>query len=348
MKPIDVGVIGPGWCGGLRAQACAESALVNRVHLAETRPDRLAEVAALTSAATATDDYRDLLDNPDISAIIVSSTPEDTHYTFTKAALLAGKHVLVEKPLCETLEEAGELIELASATGLKLTVGYSQRFNPRMAYARKSLREGTIGAPVMCLVSRHLPATIGSKIAGRTKLSLAVMEASHDIDFLLWCLHPRKPVRVFSQVAGGYMNERFPGHDDHQWILVTMDDGTSLAIGAGCTIPEAYPHYCHTMVELVGTQGMLSVDDSHREVAINSRQAGVMFPMSSMPGEQVDHLWAGPMAAETLFFVDCVLRDRPVLVTAEEARVVMEVHDAADLSVERGLPVSLEAAAAPA
>jgi predicted dehydrogenase len=346
MKPIDVGVIGPGWCGGIRAQACAESALVHRVHLAETRPERLREVAELTDAATATDDYRELLDNPDIDAIIVSSTPEDTHYTFTKAALLAGKHVLVEKPLCETLDEADELIEIANASGLKLTVGYSQRFNPRMAYARKCLREGSIGAPVMGLVSRHLPSSIGSKIAGRTKLSLAVMEAAHDIDFLLWCLHPRKPVRVFSQVAGGYMNERFPGHDDHQWILVTMDDGTSLAIGAGCTIPEAYPHYCHTTVELVGTQGMLSVDDSHREVAINSRISGVQFPMSSMPGEQVDHVWAGPMAAETLFFVDCVLRDRPVLVTAEEARLVMEVHDAADRSVEAGTPVSLTAVAA--
>ncbi len=162
MRTIDVGVIGPGWCGGIRATACARSALVDNVHLAETRPERLAEIAAETGAKTATDDYRELLANPDIEAIFVSSTPEDTHYTFTKAALEAGKHVLVEKPLCQTLAEADELIELANSRGLKLSVGYSQRFNPRMAYGRKTLREGTLGKPVMCMVSRHLPITIGS------------------------------------------------------------------------------------------------------------------------------------------------------------------------------------------
>src|SRR3978361_227244 len=115
MQPIDIGVIGPGWCGGVRARAGAESALVNNVHLAETRPERLAEMAALIGAATATQDYRDLLAKPALGATIAPSPPRDTHYTFAKAARLAGKHVLVEKPLCETIEEADELIDIANS-----------------------------------------------------------------------------------------------------------------------------------------------------------------------------------------------------------------------------------------
>ena len=130
MQQINVGIIGTGWCGGIRANACAQSPQVAQLHIAEIRPDRLAEVVAETAPATATLDYRELLANPSIDTIIISTTPEGTHYPFTREALRAGKHVFVEKPLARTTEEADELIRIARERGLKLTVGYSQRFNP--------------------------------------------------------------------------------------------------------------------------------------------------------------------------------------------------------------------------
>jgi predicted dehydrogenase len=67
----------------------------------------------------------------------------------------------------------------------------------------------------------------------------------------------------------------------------------------------------------------------------------MVLPMSTMPGEQVDHVYAGPMAAETIHFIEAVACDRPVLVTAEHARMVMEVYMAADLSAETNQVVSL-------
>ena len=77
------------------------------------------------------------------------------------------------------------------------------------------------------------------------------------------------------------------------------------------------------------------VDDSHRDVVLNTMQKGMVLPMSTMPGEPVDHTYAGPMAAETLHFLEAVVFDRPVMVTPEHARMVMEVYIAADLSAER-------------
>jgi scyllo-inositol 2-dehydrogenase (NAD+) len=68
---------------------------------------------------------------------------------------------------------------------------------------------------------------------------------------------------------------------------------------------------------------------------------GMRLPMSSMPGEFVNHTYAGPMERETIHFLHAVAEDRPVLVTAEQARQVMEVYIAADLSAERGEPVQL-------
>jgi scyllo-inositol 2-dehydrogenase (NAD+) len=83
------------------------------------------------------------------------------------------------------------------------------------------------------------------------------------------------------------------------------------------------------------------VDDSHRDMVLNTMQQGMRLPMSSMPGEFVDHVYAGPMKAETVHFLDAVGCDRPVLVTPEQARQVMQVYIAADLSAERNQPVDL-------
>ncbi len=340
MNKINVGIIGTGWCGGIRADICAEHPLVNELHIAETRADRLAEVARATNPVTATTDYARLIENPDIDTLIISSTPEDTHYPITREALLAGKHVFLEKPVSETLEEADELIALANERGLKFSIGYSQRFNPKYAFIREKILDGTLGEPVSALISRHLTRSLGAKIAGRTKLSPAAMEATHDLDFLLWCLEPRKPVRVYAQAVRKVLCKTIDAADC-MWIIVTLDDGTVITVGAGWILPPGYTNACTTWLEFVGSKGAIMIDDSHRDVVLNTLEHGVQYPMSSMPGEKVGHVYAGPMAAETVHFVDAVARDRPVLVTAEAARQVMEVYIAADISAERNEPVPL-------
>jgi predicted dehydrogenase len=342
MKTIGVGVIGTGWCGGIRAQALAANPLVESLHLAEIRPERLAEVARLTGARSATTDYRDLLEIRSLDAVYVSATPETTHFPMARDFLMAGKHVFLEKPIALELAEADELIALARDRGLKFSIGYSQRFNPKFAYVRKSIRDGTIGRPVSALVSRHITRNLGKKISGRIKLSPAAMEATHDLDFVLWCLEPAKPVRVYSQVNYGAMRESSGGDvPDTQWITVTMDSGLTFVIGAGWSLPPGYPNFSTTWIEFVGTEGAVMVDDSHRDVVLNTMQKGMVLPMSTMPGEAVEHTYAGPMAAETIHFLEAVALDRPVLVTAEHARMVMEVYIAADQSAETNLPVPL-------
>jgi scyllo-inositol 2-dehydrogenase (NAD+) len=340
MKQINVGIIGPGWCGGIRANACARNPLVQELHIAEIRPHRLAEVAAETNPTYTTDDYRELIANDAIDAIIISATPETTHYPMAKAALEAGKHCFVEKPIASTIAEADELIGIATRRKLKFTVGYSQRFKPKFAYVNKALKGGLIGDPVTCLVSRNVTRELGDKITGRTKLSPAAMEATHDLDFLLWALQPRMPIRVYSQQAGK-LYRRNSDTPDHQWIMVTMDDGTTITVGAGWILPLGYPNYSQCWIEVIGTDGALTIDDTHKEVQFNTMAHGIRYPMSSMPGEPVDHVFAGPMAEETHHFIEACAYDRPVMVKPGEARLVMDVYVAADLSAERGEPVML-------
>jgi len=340
MTRINVGIVGTGWCGGIRAEVCAASPYVSGLHLAEIKEARLKEVADKTKPATVTTDYRTLLENQSIDAVIISATPETTHYPMTKESLQAGKHVFLEKPIALELSEADELIALARSKKLLFTIGYSQRFNPKFAYVKRSIDDGTIGQPVSALVSRHITRNLGNKIGGRIKLSPAAMEATHDIDFVLWCFAPRRPVRVYAQEVRKIMHATH-NVPDCVWIIVTLDDGCAFTIGAGWVLPPAYPNFSSTWIEMVGTEGAIMVDDTHRDVSLNTMKRGIEFPISTMPGERVAHVYAGPMEAETIHFLECVALGRQPLVTPDHARMVMQVYQAADKSAEEGRPIDI-------
>ena len=340
MRQVEVAVIGVGWIGGIRAETLAKSALVDKLHLCEIRAERLAEVAALTNAATATTDYQDIIRNEAIEVVYIATTPESTHYPIARDCLRAGKHVLLEKPIAMELAEADDLIVTARNNNLKFTIGYSQRFNPKIAYAKKKINDGTLGKVVNVMVSRHLSRSLGAKIANRVRLSPAAMESTHDLDFVFWLLEPAKPVRIYSQGAFGYMKD-LNGSFDTMWTTVTMDNGVLVVVGGGWNLPPSYPNYCATWIEITGTEGALILDDTQRDNWLNTVSGGTQFPMSTMPGEHVDHVFAGQMGPETIHFLESVLLDRPVMVAPEHARMVMETYSAADVSADRHEPVTL-------
>ena len=151
MKQVEAAVIGVGWVGGTRAETLARTALVDKLHLCDIRPDRLAEVKALYKPATATLNYQDIINNDNISVVFVSTTPESNHYPIARDCLRAGKNVMLEKPIALELWEADELIMLAKRNNLKFTIGYSQRFNTEDRLRqeedrRRHARQGGVGA----------------------------------------------------------------------------------------------------------------------------------------------------------------------------------------------------------
>jgi len=324
LKTVEAAVIGVGWVGGTRADTLARTALVDKLHLCEIRPDRLAEVKALYKPATATPSYQDIIDNPNISVVYISTTPESNHYPICRDCLKSGKNVMLEKPIALELWEADELIHLAKRNNLKFTIGYSQRFNPKIAYAKKKITDGTLGNVVSVLVSRHLSRSLGKKIASRVRLSPVVMESTHDLDFVMWLLEPAKPVRVYSQGAYGYMKP-VNGSHDVMFTTITMDNGVAVMIGGGWNLPPSYPNYCATWIEITGTEGSLFLDDTQRDNWLNTMKDGQTFPMSTMPGEWVNDVFAGGMGPETIHFLEACIRDTPVMVTPESARRDIEI-----------------------
>ena len=188
----------------MRAETLSRSALVDKLHICEIRPDRLAEVKALCKPATATPTIR-TSSRIRTSVVYVCTTPEPRTSRSRATAYKAGKHVLLEKPIAMELWEADELITLAKRSDLKFTIGYSQRFNTKIAFAKKKITDGTLGKVVSRDGEPAPSRSLGKKIASRVKLSPVVMESTHDLDFVFWLLEPAKPVRVYSQGGYGYM-----------------------------------------------------------------------------------------------------------------------------------------------
>ncbi len=114
-----------------------------------------------------------------------------------------------------------------------------------------------------------------------------------------------------------------------------------VTVGAGMSLPPGYPNAATTWIEFIGTDGAIFIDDTHRDIVHNTVEKGVQFPLSTMPGELVDHTYAGPMERETIHFLEAVYHDRPVMVDPRLARQTMEVYLAADLSAEINEPVDL-------
>ena len=157
---------------------------------------------------------------------------------------------------------------------------------------------------------------------------------------MFWLLEPAKPVRVYSQGAYGYM-QPVNGSYDIMWTTVTMDNGVVVMIGGGWNFPPSYPNYCSTWIEITGTEGALVLDDTQRDNWLTTVSDGTRFPMSTMPGEQVDHVFAGQMGPETIHFLEIGDSEPAGDGDAGKRARVMEVYCAADLSAERNEPIDI-------
>ncbi len=125
---LRAGVIGVGYLGRFHAEKFAALPGVELVGVADVRPERSGRVAAALECRAYTD-YRELL--PRVEAVSVAATTSE-HYRIVRDCLAAGLHVLVEKPICASLEEAQELVELARRQHRILMVGHLERFHPAM------------------------------------------------------------------------------------------------------------------------------------------------------------------------------------------------------------------------
>lgn len=142
---IHVGVIGYGYWGPNLARAVAESGVAQVAMIADQSPDALARAALRHPAARLTTDLQELLRDPAVDAVMIA-TPVQTHYALALAALRAGKHVLVEKPMTDDVDQARHLVDEAARRGLTLMVDHTFVYTPAVQAISRLVREDVLGA----------------------------------------------------------------------------------------------------------------------------------------------------------------------------------------------------------
>ena len=171
MPPLNCGVIGTGHLGKFHAEKYARVADCELAAVADLKEKTRREIAARYSTA-AVADYHDLLGKLDAVSIV---TPTSTHYRIARDFIESGAHVLIEKPMTATLDEADELIELAERHRRLLQVGHVERFNPALLALGDLLRD-----PVFIESTRLMP------LNQRHRNTCVILDLMiHDLDIIL-------------------------------------------------------------------------------------------------------------------------------------------------------------------
>lgn len=147
---MNIGIVGCGAIGHKRAKSLDDSRIT---WVADTCLERAESLANLVKTAKPTSDWRRLIEAPDVDAVIVC-TSNDGLAAVTLAAIQAGKHVLVEKPVARTVQELGTVIEAARQSRVVVKVGFNHRFHPAFVKAREIIDSGQAG-PLMFIRARY-------------------------------------------------------------------------------------------------------------------------------------------------------------------------------------------------
>ena len=170
-------------------------------------------------------DVDEVLDDPQIDAVLVA-TPPRTHHPLAQAALRAGKHVLVEKPLAKTAAEASDLIALADSRGLVLMPGHTFLYSPPVNKVRDLIREGRLGDIYFVTSSRM---NLGKYQSDGVICDLA----PHDLSILLYLLD--QPVAQVSTSARSVFQEGIP---EVAFLALTFANGVTASVQISWLAPR--------------------------------------------------------------------------------------------------------------
>jgi predicted dehydrogenase len=333
--PLRVAVIGAGFMGGVHARAYATLPDVQVAAIVSRGSDRGRALAAEVGA-THVSELERVLDDPTI-AIVDVCYPTHVHEQIAVAALAAGKHVLVEKPLALSLPAAERIMASWRASDRMLMVGHVLRFWPEYVALADVVASGRIGRPLGLnayrLTSRPAIRDIfkSYELTGGAVVDLQI----HDHDQLN--LHLGQPRAVYCQ------GRRGPGGGwDHALTTVTYDDAAGVA-EASALLPDGYPFSMGLRV--IGEDGTVEYSFRAGGVSVEmGRQAGttlVVYP-PNRPPEPIEAPLHDAYQAEVAYFVDRVRRgEPPTIATPEQALDALRVALAAVESLESGRVVRL-------
>lgn len=331
---ITVAQIGCGYWGpNLLRNLCAKPGF--RVKwVAETAPERRRYVDGHFPEVRTTGDWQAAIADPEIDAVVIA-TPAASHYSIAKAALMAGKHLLVEKPLATSIAEADELGRMAESRRRVLMTGHTFLYNGAVRHFRKLIASGETGETYYFYAQRLNLGQVRSDVNVWWNL------APHDISILLYLMNDEPPASV--RAMG--MDYLQPGIEDTVFALLTWPNRVTAHVHVSWLDPGKVRR-----VTLVGSRKMVVYDDLEpykisvldkgfdvvpraggdmdydEPRQLVGRAGEIVLPKIDLPE---------PLAVEIAHFLECIETGAEPLTGTAHARKVVAVLEAGQRSLAR-------------
>jgi len=332
MHRVKYGMIGLGWFGEKHCEALAGIPGAELFALCTRRLERLQELARRFGVGHTYTDYRELLANPEVEAVRVV-TMWDQHTAPTLAALRAGKHVFLEKPMASTLADCDAIVGAARAAPGFLMVGHICRFNPRYAAAREAIAEGRIGKILSFYARRNIPGWVTDEILN--KIGPIIGDGVHDTDLMLWYTGARV-VSAYAQTVD-VRGRKYP---DLGWTMYRFDSGAVGVLENVWCLPDRTAFQIDERMEIVGTAGSIHIQETHPNFSICDKDGWHSPDTTYWP--LLHGARAGALREELAYFTTCIQEGRrPTVITPEESRAAVAACLAAEQSAATGKVVSL-------
>ncbi|GHO91687.1 oxidoreductase [Reticulibacter mediterranei] len=322
MADLRFGIVGWGYWGPKIARNLDSLSHASVGMVADLDTHRLASIVVNQPWIQTTTQVEDLL-NSDLDGIVIA-TPVQTHYRLAKAALLAGKHVLVEKPLTASVEEAEELVALAKEMRRVLMVGHTFEYSPAVNELRKLVQSGDLGK-IYCVEAERVNLGLF-----RRDINVIWDLAPHDVSILLY-LFGKMPEQVKVQA--------------HAHLQASIHDIAHLdlefADGMTAHVHVSWLHPCKIRrVTVIGDARMVVYDDTNPAEMVKVYNKGadvhadpvVSYRFGAITIPHID--WIEPLRLECEDFVSSILNERQPRAHAGVGLAVVKVLAAAQKALE--------------
>ena len=299
---MAVGVVGTGFWGENQVRVLRQSKIADLVAICDTNKKRAKEIGTKYGVAWYSDVTK-FLQEAKLEAVTVC-TPTQTHLKVGLLAIEAGKNLLVEKPMTGEERAAEKLVNSARKAGVKLLVGFIERFNPGVKAVKKMLTEGTVGDIIIATGRRvaRWPIRIGD-------VGVVKDTAIHDIDAMRYLLE-EEVTAVFAQTG----SLRTHSNEDYAEIMLRFKQGTTGFIDANWLTPRKV----RTLI-ITGSDATISLDYITQEITLENSQR-LVKPYTP---------WAEPLKLELENFVTTIIRDAKEAPSGQDALRAIRVCDAA-------------------
>lgn len=332
-KKIKVGVIGAGRIGKIHTENIkffipdAEVKAVSDINIEGIR-----EWAEGLGIPKIVNDYKEILRDPDIDAVLICSST-DTHSQITIEAAEAGKHIFCEKPIDYDLARIDAALKAVEKAGVKFQVGFNRRFDHNFKKVRDTIAEGKIGEPHIIKITSRDPAPPPIeyvKVSGGMFLDMTI----HDFDMARY-LSGSEVEEVYA--SGAVLVDPAIGEaGDIDTAVITLKFKNG-AIGVIDNSRKAVYGY-DQRVEVFGSKGCITAANDAPTTTVLSTEEGVM---SDKPKYFFLERYTESFVTEVKCFIEAIVNDTPTPVEGIDGLKPVLIGLAAKKSLEEGRPIKL-------